>query len=562
MLQSLHIENIAVIKSVDLDFHDGFTALTGETGAGKSIILDSINLILGSKADKELIRHGESSAMVSALFGNLSSISVNKCRELGVDLDCDGNIFVQRSFGIDGKSQVRINGRAVNLSVLKALSPGLVNIHGQNDTGSLIDPDRHIEIVDIYASCCDLAEEYREHYAVLDKIRKEIQDIAKKESERERLKAVLEYQIKDIDELKLHENEEEELIERKIKIKNSEKIIKNSEFVYKALKGSEKGSAAHLLDRSITALSQLSSVVPEYENYAERLRDALADIEDIAEEVYAVLDDVDTDPTAMLNNIESRLDKISKIKRKYGLTLKAVLEFRDKAKAELDTLENLENVLDKLTKEETSAYNKALCIADKLHNRRMEAAEEISTKVCDILKFLDMPNIIFYADISERIQDGKKQLGPDGYDRIEFYLSANKGADAQSLSKIASGGELARVMLALKSIIADKDGVSTVIFDEVDTGVSGKTARKIGLKMKDMANSLQILSVTHSAQIASLADKHFLIKKSDVNDKTETSVINLDYDGRVRELSRILGGINVTEAQRAAAVDMLNEGVN
>ena len=559
MLHSLHIENIAVIKRIELEFSSGFMVLSGETGAGKSIIIDSINLILGAKADKELIRHGETTATVSALFTDLSDLTVKQCSDYGIALDEENNLFIQRSISLDGRSGVRINGRTVNLAVLKQIAPGLVNIHGQSDTGALADAEKHIDLVDVYACIDGLKAEYQEAYYRLEKTRRSIQEISAKEAERERLKEILSYQIKDIDSAKLHDGEEEELVDKKVKIKNSEKIIKNSEFVYKALRGSEKGSVAHLLDRSITALSQLAGVIPAYDEYAEKLRDSLAGVEDVAEEVLASLDDFDSDPTITLNDIESRLDKISKLKRKYGLTVKDILEFRDKAKAELDTLENYEETISTLQKEEAKLYGEAVVIADELHKRRLVAAEELKVKICDILEFLDMPGVVFYANISLEEIDGKKLLNKDGYDRVEFYLSANKGADAQSLAKIASGGEIARVMLALKSVIADKDGVSSVIFDEIDTGVSGKTARKIGLKMRTISRGLQIFCVTHSAQIASLADIHFLISKSEVNGKTETSVRSLDYDGRVKELSRILGGINVTDSQRAAAIDMLNE---
>ena len=559
MLHTLHIENIAVIKQIDIEFSSGFMVISGETGAGKSIIIDSINLILGAKADKELIRHGESTATVSALFTDLSDKTVSQCSALGISIDEEKSILIQRSFSTDGKSGVKINGRTVNLSILKQIAPGLVNIHGQSDSGALQDPEKHVDIIDVYASVSDTLAQYRELYSRLEKVRRDIQDITKKESERERLKEMLSYQIKDIDALKLRDGEEEELVDKKVKLKNIEKITKNSEFVYKALRGSEKGSVAYLIDRSITALSQLAGVVPSYETYAEKLRDALSGVEDVAEEVYAVLEDFDDDPTTTLNEIESRLDKIGKLKRKYGLTVKDVLEFRDKAKAELDALENYEDTLASLKKEEARLYKEALYVADTLHNVRVECAERLKVKICDILEFLDMPSVVFYAKIDFEESEGRKVLNKDGYDKVEFYLSANKGADAQSLAKIASGGEIARVMLALKSVIADKDGVSSVVFDEIDAGVSGKTARKIGLKMRDMTSGLQIFCVTHSAQIASLADVHFLISKSEVNGATETSVRSLDYDGRVRELSRILGGINVTESQRAAAVDMLNE---
>ena len=559
MLHSLHIENIAVIKHVDLEFSSGFMVMSGETGAGKSIIIDSINLILGAKADRDLIRHGENTATVSALFTDLSEKTVIMCNDLGIFLDDEKSILVQRSFSVDGRSGVKINGRSINLSVLKQLAPGLVDIHGQSDSGALADPEKHIDILDIYASSQELIASYREVYARLEKVRRDIQDITKKESERERLKEILSYQIKDIDSMKLRAGEEEELIDKKVKIKNSEKITKNSEFAYKALRGSEKGSAAYLIDRSITALTQLAGVVPSYEEYADRLREALSSVEDIAEEVRAVLEDFDEDPTTTLNAIESRLDKISKLKRKYGLTVEAVLEFRDNAKSELDTLENYEGTLDSLKKEEDRLYREALVVADKLHARRIEWAKTLKVKITDILEFLDMPGVVFYAKIDTEEVDGKKTLNKDGYDKVEFYFSANKGAEPQSLAKIASGGEIARVMLAIKSVIADNDGVSSVVFDEIDAGVSGKTARKIGMRMMDMSSGLQIFCVTHSAQIASLADIHFLISKSEVNGATETSVRALDYDGRVKELSRILGGINVTESQRAAAIDMLNE---
>ena len=559
MLHSLHIENIAVIKSIELEFSNGFMVISGETGAGKSIIIDSINLILGAKADKDLIRHGENTATVSALFTDLSALTVNQCKEHGIELDEENSLFIQRAISLDGPSSVKINGRTVNLAVLKQIAPGLVNIHGQSDTGALADAEKHIDLVDVYACLDNLKAEYQEIYHRLEKTRRSIQDISAKEAERERLKEILSYQIKDIDSAKLHDGEEEELVDKKVKIKNSEKIIKNSEFVYKALRGSEKGSVAFLLDRSITALNQLAGVIPAYEEYAEKLRDSLAGVEDVAEEVLASLDDFDSDPTVTLNEIESRLDKISKLKRKYGFTVKDILEFRDKAKAELDTLENYEETIAALEKEEAKLYAEAVEIASALHERRVTAAEELKTKICDILEFLDMPGVVFYANIHVEDVNGKKLLNKDGYDKIEFYLSANKGAEAQSRAKIASGGEIARVMLAIKSVIADKDGVSSVIFDEIDTGVSGKTARKIGLKMRSMSTGLQIFCVTHSAQIASLADIHFLISKREVNGKTETSVRALDYDGRVKELSRILGGINVTDAQRAAAVDMLNE---
>ncbi len=562
MLLSLHIENIAVIKSVDLEFSPGFMVLTGETGAGKSIVIDSINLLLGGKGDRELIRHGEPYAMVSGLFGDLSEYTVDMLTELGVHAGEDGTILVQRTLGADGKNKIMLNGRSISLAVLKSIMPYLVSIHGQSDTASLFDSKKHIELIDLYSGCEDILKEYREAYARLETIRKEKNDLIRKAQEGERIKEILAYQIKDIDSAALHSGEEEELVEKKVKLKNSEKITKNSEFVFKALRGSERGSVAYLLDRSITALSQVADVVPGYSEYSDRLSEILYQVEDIAEEVYSVLGDFDDDPTATLNDIESRLDKISKLKRKYGLTVDDVLTFREKAYAEYEALENSEDMIKTLGKREKEAYNEALSLADRLHEIRLSAAKSLENKVKETLEFLDMPKVVFFASIKESFDAGEKILNKDGSDSVEFYISANRGAEPQPLSKIASGGEMSRIMLALKSVIADKDGIPTVIYDEIDAGVSGKTARKIGIKMLSLSKNTQLFCVTHSAQIASLGDTHFLISKSDVNGATETGVTELDDEGRVRELSRILGGIDVTESQRAAARDMLAERKN
>lgn len=559
MLLSLHIENIAVIKSVDFDFSSGFMVLTGETGAGKSIVIDSINLLLGGKAERELIRHGESTAMISGLFGELSDFTTTRLAELGVSVGEDGTILVQRSISTDGKNKIMLNGRSVSLTVLKSVMPYLVSIHGQSDTASLINSKNHLELIDVYAGATELLEEYRREYSALESARREKNELIKKAREGERIKEILEYQIKDIDSASLHSGEEEELVDKKVKIKNSEKITKNSEFVFKALKGSERGSVSYLLDRSISALSQISDVVPAFSDYAERLRDMQYQVEDISEEVYSVLSEIDDDPTATLNDIEARLDKISKLKRKYGLTVDEVLAFRERAYAEYEALENSDEMIKALTLREREAYKRALDIANRLHDIRIKAAKSLEQQVKETLEFLDMPKVVFFASIKESFEGGEKLLNRDGSDTVEFYISANRGAEPQPLSKIASGGEMSRIMLALKSVIADKDGVPTVIYDEIDAGVSGKTARKIGIKMLSLSRNTQLFCVTHSAQIASLGDIHFLISKSDVNGATETGVSLLDEEGRVRELSRILGGIDVTDSQRAAARDMLAE---
>lgn len=562
MLVSLHIENVAVIKSIDFDFSEGFMVLTGETGAGKSVVIDSINLLLGSKAERELIRTGQQQAMVSGLFADLSQKTVTGLSSLGIEVPEDGEILLQRTVSQDGKSRAMINGRSISLSMLKSITPLLVSVHGQTDTASLQDSKNHLEILDVYADALELKSRYHDAFSKLEGIRKEIREVSEKLTESERMKEILQYQIKDIESANLKEDEEDVLVEKRAKLKNSEKITKNSEYIFKALKGSEKGSVSYLLDRSMAALNQISDVVPAFSEYADRLRECLYQVDDIAEEVYAVIDDIDGDPTATLNKIESRLDKISKLERKYGSTVHDVLEFCSKAKSELETLENSDGILTELHHKERIAYKEALSLASQLHDKRAAAAKTLEGTVKETLEFLDMPKVVFFVSLKEMTKGEERLLTKDGGDSIEFYISANRGADPQPLAKIASGGELSRIMLALKSVISNKDGIPTVIYDEIDTGVSGKTARKIGIKMLSLSKTTQLFSVTHSAQIASLADKHFLISKSDINGETETGVKILDTEGRINELSRILGGINVTTAQRAAAEDMLAEKKN
>ena len=559
MLNSLHIENIAVVKSADIDLGSGFTVFSGETGAGKSVIIESIKLLLGGKFDKELIRHGEDVAMVSALITDLNSAAAKALSECGFSVDEDGAVLIQRSVNRDGKNQIKINGRSAGVGVLKSLMPSLVTIHGQNETNVLADSDSHLALIDTYASNTEILDEYTDVYAEYTRLSRELSDLLEKRAEGARIRDLLVYQIKEIDSMSLHKGEEEELVDKKLKIKNSEKLHKHADFVYKALRGSEKGSVAVLIDRSISSLRQISDVVPECAEYAESMREMLYRIEEIAEDVAAITDNINEGPTEALNLIESRLDKISKLKRKYGLTISSILEFRDKCARDLELIDNSEDAERRIRKELGERYHRAHELAVKLHERRIKSSAELEKKVKNTLDFLDMPSVVFYASYRELFADGQHKLTPTGFETAEFYISANKGSEAMPMSKIASGGELARIMLALKSALADKDGVGTVIYDEIDAGVSGKTARKIGVKMLELSKTAQLICVTHSAQIASLADTHMLIKKRELDGNVRTELFALDYDGRVGEVSRILGGIDVTESQRRAAIDMIKE---
>ena len=559
MLTSLHIENIAVVKSADIDLDTGFTVFSGETGAGKSVIIESIKLLLGGKFDKELIRHGESTAMVSALITDLTATAIAALSEFGFTVDEDGALLVQRSINREGKGQIKINGRAAGIGILNSLMPSLITIHGQNETNVLADAESHIALIDTYAKNADILCEYSALYEEYSRLGRELAELLEKRAEGARIRDLLVYQIKEIDTMSLHDGEEEELVDKKLKIKNSEKLHKHADFVYKALRGSEKGSVAVLIDRSISSLRQISDVVPECAEYAESMRDMLYRIEEIAEDVAAITDNITDDPTEALNAIESRLDKISKLKRKYGLTISSILEFREKCARDLELIDNSEDAERRIRNEQRALYQRAHQLAVRLHERRVAASAELEKKVKKTLDFLDMPSVVFYASFRELFTEGQHKLTATGYETAEFYISANKGAEAMPMSKIASGGELARIMLALKSALADKDGVGTVIYDEIDAGVSGKTARKIGIKMLELSKTAQLICVTHSAQIASLADTHMLIKKRELDGSVRTELCALDYEGRVSEVSRILGGIAVTDSQRRAAIDMIKE---
>jgi len=559
MLSSLHIENMAVIRTLDMDFQNGFSVLTGETGAGKSIIIDSMSFLFGEKIDKDIIRMGESSAMVSGLFSDISEETKSQMEEEGVYPDEEGNILVQRSLSQDGRSQSKINGRSVSVSILKSLMPMLLSIHGQNDTHSLADPKIQRELLDTFSGLTEELSSYRNLYDIYTRIVREMKSLDSDVKERNRRLEMLDYQIAEIDGLKLHDGEEEELVDKKMKLKSREKILKNTQFVYRALKGSEKGSAAFLLDRSATALSQISDVLPSCLEYGEKLRDLLYQIEDIGEEVNAIYEDMAEGTDGDINEIEERLDTISKAKRKYGLTIKDILVYREKIGLERDSLSSYDDKMASLRSEAESAYESAYQAAYTIQQKRKNSAKKLEEEIKNTLIFLDMPKVEFKIEFSVKQDEGKTVLLPTGIDDVEFFISANQGLDPLPIEKIASGGELARIMLAIKGALSFADSVGTVIFDEIDAGVSGKTARKIGMKMHMLGKNMQVFCVTHSAQIASLGDSHFRISKSEVEGKTQTKVVLLDEEGRVTEVSRILGGIEVTEAQRAAALDMLRE---
>ncbi|MBE6684662.1 MAG: DNA repair protein RecN [Ruminococcaceae bacterium] len=552
MLKLLHVENIAVLKRADIEFRGGFTVLTGETGAGKSVIIDGINMICGGKVSRDVIRAGEQYALSEAVFDGIGDGVAARLAELGVECE-DGEVSLSHKLNADGKSVVRINGRAVTKSTLREAARLLISIHGQNDSKVLFDKAAYLDMLDSYGSCESERQKYTEIYRELDSYRKKLRDISTDEEQKARERDMLEYQINDIDSKKLKDGEEEALEAEKKRLGSLEKINKHVNFAYRALAGGEKGaSASYLLSRTSESLSKISDVIPEATEIAEKLLDMSYEVSDMADRVAAFGDDDGEDIDTRLDKIESRLEAISGLKRRYGRDIKSILEFRDRAVARLDDIVLSDEHAAEYEKKIKELEAEARSAAKALSEKRRTAAVGASQKIMETLAYLDMPKV--KLEISLYPTD---DFTPSGCDRAEFMVATNPGEPMMPMSEIASGGEMARIMLSLKSVLNEKDGVGCAVYDEIDTGISGKTSRKIGIKLHEIARGCQVICVTHSAQIATLADDHYLISKREVDGRAQTSVRLIEGEERVAEAARILGGINVTEAQRQAARDMI-----
>ena len=556
MLKSLHIENIAVVKNVDIEFSGGFTVLTGETGAGKSVMIDSINMLTGAKVARDVIRTGESYALSEAVFDGLSYAVCEKLSELGIEPE-DGEIIVSCKLNSDGKTVNRINGRSVTRASLREISKALISIHGQNDSKVLFNKNAYFDLVDSYGECFSERDTYRDIYRALEETKRKFSALKCDEEEKARRHDMLEYQIKDIDSKKLKVGEEETLEAEKLRLKNIEKINKHINFADRVLSGGERGgNVSYMLSRASESLGKIADVVPDAAQLAEKLMEMSYEVSDVADEVKKLSDGDCEDADARLDKIESRLEVISSLKKRYGKDIKSILAFRDKALSELDSIERSDEDAEKYMSEIKSLQKCACDAAKILSEKRISAAKKASESIMDVLSYLDMPKVRFQIDVAP--SDG---LNPYGADKIEFAVATNPGEPLMPMSDIASGGEMARIMLAIKSVLNEKDGVSCSVYDEIDTGISGKTSRKIGVKLHSIAQSSQVICVTHSAQIATLADNHFLISKKEIDGRAYTSIESLSYEERVEEAARILGGINITEAQRQAARDMLDNRI-
>lgn len=554
MLSTLSIENIAVIKHADINFGRHFCVLTGETGAGKSILIDSLNSVLGARTSKELVRHGCNEADISAFFEDVSESVVNKLCELGFSAD-DGQLLISRKIGADGRSSCRINGKPATVQMLREIAPLLINIHGQHDNQLLLDSSKHRIYLDRMANLGELLSEYKKAYDEMCSIKKEINSLDSDDEERARRLEVLSYQIDELENANIVPSERQSLNERRNRILNSEKTAKTISSVMAMLSGGERYSAGagSLVSDAAHELSKCTATIPELEEPFSRLEDMGYELRDITDTLYSVLSELNYSPDE-IDEIEQRLDTLYRLSKKYGADEEAMLAFLDDAIAERDGILSYEKNTENLIKRLKAATEKTEKLADELSKKRHIAAEDFSKRVCDETAFLNMPNIKFSAEFTPT------ELYTYGNEKIEFLISVNLGEPLKPLSKVASGGELSRIMLAIKNVLAGSDDVDTLIFDEIDTGISGRAADRVGLKLKEVGKYRQVICVTHLAQIAAKADEHLLIEKSDniSSDMTETKVFEIKNERRVEEIARIIGGESVSDTTRASAREMLS----
>ena len=547
MLSLLHIENIAVIECADISFDRGFNVLTGETGAGKSIVIDAISAILGERAYRDMIRTGTNKASVRAVFTDVPKFSWFE--ENGVEYDPE--TVIQREVHLDGKNVCRVNGSLVSVSILRKLGIQLINIHGQHDSASLFDEANHLQFLDDFAANGLLREQYLQQYEAVARLRREIDRMSMDEGEKLRRMETLKYQIAEIEKANLQPGEDEELEERRKLLQNSEKIADGMNDAVENLYGSdETDGAAAMLATAERALARISRFSDQITSLHDRVADLMYQVQDLAEEVRDARDDLAYSADE-LEQIESRLDVIHKLRRKYGATCEDILDYLEKAKKELDEIEFADDHLERLKKKLHKAEKAAWEAAFALRENRMETAKSMSQRILTELAQLDMPRVQFTCNFTET------ELTPQGVDAVAFYMSANAGEALKPMSKVASGGELARIMLAMKNVLAERDQVATLIFDEVDTGVSGRAAQKVAEKLRSVAVHKQVLCVTHLPQLAALANTHLLIAKGEREGRTYTTVTPLDMEGRKRELARIIGGTNITETTLKSAEEML-----
>ena len=550
MLEVLHIENIAIIEEADIRFEAGFNALTGETGAGKSIVIDALSAVLGQRTSRELIRTGADKAFVSAIFSGVEPLLL---AELGITPEEDGSLLLQREIHSDGKSVCRIGGRPVTVGQLKALGSRLLNIHGQHDGQQLLDEEEHLRFLDSFGRTERLFNAYTEKYNHFTEIQRKMQSLQMDESEKARRVDTLTYQIGELERAQLRAGEEEELSARRNLLRNAEKFISAVSEADYALNGDDSGDGAlGLLRRAQDAIGAVRHLDDGYAALYQRLEALYSEAYDVAATVEDRRESFDFSPNE-LDEVESRMDQLYRLKKKYGPSVEDMLAYLERCRAELEQIEYAGDTLIRLERELAKAEQAALDAAERLSQGRRQAAEQLSAQILEELRQLDMGKIRFAADMAE------KPLGPDGIDQVRFLMSANVGEELRPIHKIASGGELARIMLAMKNVLSEQDMVGTMVFDEVDTGVSGRAAQKVAEKMARISRRKQVLCVTHLPQLAAMADTHFSVEKGEQNGRTYTAVQRLDREQRRQELARLTGGSHVSQTMLDGAEELLAE---
>ena len=554
MLSELIIENVAVIEKADINFKEGFTCLTGETGAGKSIIIDSINAIMGDRVSKNIVRTGAAKASVVAVFNNLEQSIIDKAAEL--DIDISEECIVTRQITADGKSTARINSVPYPVGVLKTLFTDAINIHGQHDNQTLLIPSKHIEILDSFGTDRAIKATYSRLYRQYKDINRQICEIEETEKNKKETVDLLSYQIDEIEKAGISIEEEENLLQEKQIAKNAETILTNANRAHNYIFGDDESfGAVSELQEAAGNLLNISSFSPELKAISDKLSEAYAISQDAGYDLKSFIDNFDVD-VSRIDEIEQRLDLYYKLKMKYGSTVEDILNFYNESKEKLEKMEFARENLSKLYRERQVVLDKLTISADRLSNNRREVFAQMAEEIKNSLEFLNMPFVTLALSME------KKDFAPDGQDNIEFLISANKGEMPKPLSKIASGGELSRIMLAIKNVLAEKEDTHTLIFDEIDTGVSGSAAMKIGRLLKETSVGKQVLCVTHSAQIAAFADNHLHIEKKTDENATFTSVRELYGDERDREIARIISGENITETSLMNAKEMILNAKN
>lgn len=555
MLSELYIENLAVIEKATIDFSDKLNVFTGETGAGKSILINGINAILGQRVTKDIVRTGTDKAVISALFTDIGDNVLQVLDELGISAE-DGQLFLTREIRSDGGSVARVNSRAVNVSVLKVIGETLVTIHGQHDNQILMAPERHIDILDSYAESEALIEDYHCSFRELQSIAKKINKIKTEQSKKEFRMAELADIVEEINALNIHEGEDKE-IEAELNISKNAVAISEALYMAKQLLSGDDDTdgAVEMTQRASQSVEGYTDIMTEISPIYDRLSSAAIEMEDISEEIGSLLDSLDIDPKRY-DYLNQRSDELRRIMKKYGPELDDVLTTLENSQNELDELSGAEQSLDELNKEKERLLAEVSKKAKALSDHRKKAGERFVSQVTEELEFLNMPKVKLV------VQQKTGKLTINGMDSIEFLISANLGEEPKPIAKIASGGELSRIMLALKNVIAEKDSIGTLIFDEIDTGVSGRAAQKIGIKLKQISRLRQVLCVTHLAQMAVMADNHLLIEKNIQGDRTVTTVRTLDHEQRKYEIARIMGGENITELMLENAEQYLKDADN